>query len=129
MPHADEAYRERWLICFVATYSTIGVLCGIGVAVSTFIATGNNQGCIVFSSALAFIQLLLILWMFHGLRSMYDFLGFHQTIKTEEASTEYERQGQQMARRGKTLRQLFEKIIHIFLLLQIVMLILAWFQK
>lgn len=126
MDDEDQTYRDRWLNCFLAAYATIGVLSGIAISVATAIRREENSALVGAVCILSAIQVALILWMFQRMRVIYDRLGFTPKFKDALAEEAFTRETQRQAQIGKRLRQYCERAIHLILLIQGVLLWLAW---
>jgi hypothetical protein len=122
----NEIYRDRFLNSFFASYSMIGVLAGIVVAVAAIIRKPDNSWIVDFASFLSFIQILLIVLMFHRFRRTYDLLGFAPKKADNAPCHVYNSKTMDYANKSKIIRRFSEKVIHLALLGQIVLLVIAW---
>jgi len=115
----DQKYRDRWLSCFLASYSTIGVIFGLNLTATTFLKVEKNDWLIYSSVAFSIIGLLMILFLLAKVRALYDFLGFHPNPKNEEGIKEYKAKCENTNDWLLTRRKRHENAIHVVLLLQI----------
>jgi hypothetical protein len=122
----NEIYRDRFINSFFASYSMIGVLAGIVVAVAAIIRTPDNSWIADFACFLSVIQILLIVLMFHRFRMTYDLLGFAPKVADDAPGHEYNSKTKDYANKSKIIRRVSEKVIHLALLAQIVLLVIAW---
>lgn len=122
----NEIYRDRFLNSFFASYSMIGVLAGIVVAVASIIRTPFNSWMVDLASVAAVVQILLILLMFHLLRKTYDILGFAPKEADEDLGHVYNSKSKKYVSAARKIRKGAEIVIHLLLVAQMILLSVAW---
>ncbi len=122
----NEIYRDRFLNSFFASYSMIGVLAGIVVAIAAIIRTPDNSWIVDLATFLSVVQILLIVLMFHRFRRTYDLLGFAPKEADDASDHPYNSNTKDYANKSKIIRRISEKVIHLALLAQVILLVIAW---
>jgi hypothetical protein len=126
MEELNEIYRDRFLNAFFASYSMIGVLAGIVVAVAAIIRTPSNFWLVDWAGILTIIQVLIILLMFHLFRRIYDLLGFAPKEADADPNHIHHTKAKNYANTAKKVRKVSEFFIHLMILAQMALIVAAW---
>ncbi|MDB6094240.1 MAG: hypothetical protein JWM32_1802 [Verrucomicrobia bacterium] len=127
MGDTEENYRDRWLDRFLATYVMLGVGSGIAVSLAIGVRHPGNVRLVAAVCGLSALQAVLILVMFHRLRTVYERLAFRPPpSNASEAKVFNAHDTPQFAEAKQNLRRVSERIIHVTMALQAVLLWLAW---